>query len=275
MFDRNEENYDLTSSKMFQHMWMTKDLWKILYITEKLIGHCFRHVIKTGFAERHPYRNKYQCGEKVLTAASGLFKAETGQIKKSNSDLMWHPALFQHPERWSSFLEAALSSSAPGGRGEQQDRATVSQHVNQGDAIPQEGTGSLTGHGSVSSVLPSATTQRGHWCCLPFCKGQVWMEVPLVRCVAEGKKGLALTREFQNTTAIDFTGKKNGNASSLKLLPLFCWPAVELSEKIKSFCYHFLPQNEKVAQSASNVAASQQQVASSVLIYYLWEEAEK
>lgn len=106
------------------------------------------------------------------------------------------------------------------------------------------------------------------------------MEVSLVRCVAEGKKSLAVAKEFQNSTAIDFTGKKrrtnkNRNASSLQLFPLFCWPVVDFSEKIRSFCYHFLPQNEKGSQCASNVVAAQQQVASTILIYNQWEEAER
>lgn len=162
-----------------------------LYKTEKLIGHHFRQVIKTGFVERQPYRNKCQHREKALTAASGLFWAGTGQIKKSNSDLMWHPALFQYPERSSSFLEAASSSSAPEGRGEQQDRAPVSQHVSQGDARGErrEERWQVTAVSARSCQQPRLS--RVHGAAHPSAQQrarQGGMQVSLVRCVAEGEK---------------------------------------------------------------------------------------
>lgn len=239
-----------------------------LYKTEKLIGHHFRQVIKTGFVERQPYRNKCQHREKALTAVSGLFWAGTGQIKKSNSDLMWHPALFQYPERSSSFLEAASSSSAPEGRGEQQDRAPVSQHVSQGDATPREERGALAGHSSVSPEPPAATPQQSTWCCPPFCtaKGKARGDAGFTcqMCGWGGKIGLVVTREFQNSTAIDFTEKMKKNEEKWKCLWFTVVPSLLLASsgsswENKIFLLPFAASKWEgsLILSASNVAASQ------------------
>lgn len=70
-----------------------------------------------------------------------LLSRNRSNLKKSDSPLMWHPALFQREESSessSSFLEAVSSSSAPEGRGEQHDRPTASQLVGKGDASQEE-----------------------------------------------------------------------------------------------------------------------------------------
>lgn len=59
------------------------------------------------------------------------------------------------------------------------------------------------------------------------------MEVSLVRCAAEGKKGLADTREFQNSTAIDFTGKqKKRNEAKWKCLWFIVVPSLLLASSV-------------------------------------------
>lgn len=74
--------------------------------------------------------------------------------------------------------------------------------------------GAAIGHAPAREMVLPTPLQRT--------KRQMGMEVSRVRCVAEGEKGLAVTREFQNSTDIDFTEKqqqqqikKNGNASGL------------------------------------------------------------
>lgn len=171
--------------------------------------------------------------------------------------------------------EGTVSSSAPGGRGEQQEPAAVSQQLAKVmPALQRRGTPAVT---AVSAQLPSA----GDMCCPPFCKGHCWgWRLHLAGVWQRGKTGLAVRREFQNSTTIDFTEKEKKNEEKWKYLWFIVVGSLLLASsgaqwEIRTFCYHFLPQNEKVAQSASDVVASQQQVAPSVLIYNWWEEAER